>query len=328
MKPARIMLLGLLLCITEISWSQKVGLLMDSYFVDRWYTDERLFSERVKELGGEYITADARGDADEQVRQGKKMIADGVDILVIVPNDAKKAGEIVEAAHAANIPVLAYDRLILNKHLNFYISYDNPKVGNLQAQYTLSKKPEGKYLLINGPTSDRNAIYYRDGQLAILKSYVDNKKVKIVGDYVLDVWSELEAMMKLQDHFAGNGEKPDVIIAANDALATGAIQSLPPDLLGKVIVVGQDGEQTAIRNIIAGTQTMTVYKPIKPLAYQAAEIAIKLAKKEPIKSTKVKVADLFEVDALLLEPVVVDKNNYKETVVKDGHYKVEASGNK
>jgi len=301
---------------------------MDNYFVDRWYTDERLFSEKVKALGGEYITADARGDADEQVRQAKKMIADGVDVLVVVPTDAKKAVEIVESAHAANIPVLAYDRLILDKNLAFYISYDNSKVGTLQAQYVLNKVPKGNYILINGPTTDNNAIFYRNGHLDVLKSAIESKKVKLIGDYVLDVWSELESMMKMQDHFMNHPEKPDAIIAANDALATGAIQALPAELVGKVIVVGQDAEQTAIRNIIAGTQAMTVYKPIKPLAYQAAEIALKLAKKQPVPSATKFTTGGIEFNALQLEPVVVDINNYKETVIKDGHIKLDVSTSK
>jgi D-xylose transport system substrate-binding protein len=328
MKRTRTFLLVSLLMLSSQSWAQKVGFLMDNYFIDRWYTDERLFSEKVKELGGEYITADARGDADEQVRQGKKMIADGVDVLVIVPTDARKAVDLVEAAHAANIPVLAYDRLILDKNLSFYISYDNAKVGTLQAQYALSKMPKGNYLLINGPTSDNNAIFYRNGHLEVLKSSIESKKVKLIGDYVLDAWSELESMMKTQDHFTNHPDKPDVIIAANDALATGAIQSLPADMVGKVIVVGQDAELTAIRNIIAGSQTMTIYKPIRPLAYQAAEIAVKLGKKQPVVNASKLKAGEIEFNALLLEPVVVDINNYKETVIKDGHIKLDASTNK
>ena len=136
------------------SVAQKIGLLMDSYAIDRWYIDEKLFKDRVSQLGGECFVEMPYGDADEQVRLGKKLIQSGVDVLVIVPTDSKKAAEIVAEAKAANIPVISYDRLILSRDLNFYISYNSLKVGNLQAEYALKKVPKGKYLLINFSGSD------------------------------------------------------------------------------------------------------------------------------------------------------------------------------
>jgi D-xylose transport system substrate-binding protein len=320
MKTYRIILtLALLTICVAAARAQKVGLLMDSYVVDRWYIDQKLFTDRVKELGGECLVEMPYGDPDEQVRLGKKLIADGVQVLVIVATDAKKAAAVVEAAKAANIPVIAYDRLIDTKDLSFYISYSNPEVGNLQAKYALQKVPAGNYLLINGPVSDNNAIVFRTEQLKVLEPAIKSKKVKIIGDIVLDGWSEIESMMKMDEFFTTNKVKPDVIIAANDAIASGALQSLPEGLLSKVVITGQDAEMGALKNIISGKQSMTIYKPIKPLAYQAAECALKLAKGEKITNTvKVRNGDV-EVNAIQLVPIVVDKSNYKETVVKDGH---------
>ena len=318
MKFIRFILLGVILNITTVSWAQKIGLLMDSYVIDRWYIDQKLFVDRIKELGGECIVEMPFGDADEQVKLGKKLIASKVDVLVIVPVDRIKAATIVQAAKEANIPVIAYDRMIDTNDLTLYVSYNNLNVGKLQAQYAVNKMPQGNYLLINGPESDMNAISFREGQKLVLQPFIKNGKIKIIGDNVLDSWSELESLMKTDEFLSSHPEKPDVILAANDALATGAIQSLPKDLLGKVVVTGQDAEKTAMKNIIAGTQTMTIYKPIKPLAYQAAESAMKIAKGEKVTSIKTNIGT-HEVNAILLEPVVVDKNNYKETVVKDGH---------
>lgn len=318
MKVIRFILLGVILNIATVSWAQKVGLLLDSYVIDRWYIDQKLFVDRLKELGGECMVEMPFGDADEQVRLGKKLIASKVDVLVIVSVDRKKAATIVQAAKEANIPVIAYDRMIDTDDLTLYISYNNLNVGKLQAQYAINKMPHGNYLLMNGPESDMNAISFREGQKLVLQPYIKNGKIKIIGDNVLDSWSELESLMKTDEFLSSHAEKPDVILAANDALATGAIQSLPNDLLGKVIVTGQDAEKTAMKNIIGGTQTMTVYKPIKPLAYQAAESAMKIAKGEKVSAIKTKIGT-HEVNAILLEPVVVDKSNYKETVVKDGH---------
>lgn len=292
---------------------------MDNYVVDRWYLDQKLFTERINAMGGECVVEVPYGDPDEQVRLGQKLIDSGVDALVIVASDSRKAAAIVDAANKKKIPVISYDRLILSKGLAFYISYNNTRVGNLQAEYVLKKVPRGKYLLINGPPTDYNAVLFRKGQMEVLQPHIDAGEIEIVGDIVLNEWSEIEALMRIDELFATKDLRPDAIIAANDALATGTLQAIPSDLLGHVIVTGQDAELMAIRNIISGVQTMTVYKPIRDLAYRAAEIAMDFARgKKPKKATRLKTEDL-EVDAILLNPIVVDKQNYKTTVVQDGH---------
>jgi D-xylose transport system substrate-binding protein len=319
MKHFNVVFVIAMMMASTVTMAQKIGLLMDSYVVDRWYIDEKLFKDRIKELGGECLVEMPYGDPDEQVRLGKKLIADGVKVLVIIPTDAKKAALVVAAAKEANIPVIAYDRLIDTKDLSFFISYDNARVGYLQAKYASDKVPTGNYLLINGPVSDNNAIVFRSEQMKVLKPSIDSKKIKIVGDIILDGWSEIETMMKLDEFLTTVKVKPDVIIAANDAIANGALQSLPPNLIGKVLITGQDAERSAIKNIISGHQSMTIYKPIKPLAYKAAECALKIARGEKIDGTvKVKNGEI-EVESIQLVPVVVDKSNFKDTVVKDGH---------
>ncbi len=309
--------------------AQKIGLLMDSYISERWYLDQKLFMDRVKQLGGEPLLEIAYGDTVEQVRLGKKLIDDGVKVLVIVPIDSKHAARIVAIAKAANVPVIAYDRLILSNDVSLYVSYNNDKVGALQAEYALKKVPSGNYLLVNGPTSDNNAILFRNGQLKVLEPYIKSGKVKVIGDFIMEDWGELGALMKIDEFYTSAKVRPDVIVSANDALANGAIQALPEDQLGKVIVTGQDADMTALKSIIAGTQSMTIYKPIKPLAQMAAEMAIRLAKGQGLKDHIRMQNGKITVDAILLDPVVVDKSNYKETVVKDGHASLsEIIGNK
>jgi len=299
--------------------AQKIGLLLDSYVTDRWYIDQKLFTDKVKELGGEVQIEVAYGEPEEQIRLGKKMIADGCKVLVIISVDGAKAVEIVEDAKKANVPVLAYDRLIGTNDIAAYISYNNEKVGELQAQYALSKIPQGKFLLLNGPVSDNNAILYRNGQLKVLKKSIEEGKIKLVGDLVMADWGEIGALMKIDEFMSSGKQKPDAIIAANDALANGSIDALKPELKGKVLITGQDADLNSMRNIIAGYQTMTIYKPIKPLAQLGGEIAMKLAKGIKIEgTTKFKFGNI-EVPSILLDPLVVDKTNYKETVVKDGH---------
>ncbi|HYC85211.1 MAG TPA: substrate-binding domain-containing protein [Chryseosolibacter sp.] len=318
MRSVKVFLMGALLIASSVAWAQKVGLLMDSYVIERWRTDQTLFTEKIQSLGGKVLVEVPHGNPDEQVKLGKKLLASGIDVLVIVPTDAQKAIAIVEAAKAANIPVLSYDRLIPTKDVSLYISYDGTKVGRLQAQYAKDKVPAGNYMLINGPKSDNNSIMFRNGQMDVIQSEIKSGKINVIADFILDDWSELEAIMKVEEFLSNNSVRPDVIIAANDALATGALQVLPRDLAAKIVITGQDAERMALRNIVAGQQSMTVYKPIKPLAYQAAEAAMKLAKKQPVGATKMKYGDI-EVNAILLDPIVVDKTNYKDTIVKDGH---------
>ncbi len=299
--------------------AQKIGLLLDSYVTDRWYLDQKLFSDKVKELGGEVQLEIAYGDPAEQLRLGKKLLAEGAKVLVVVSVDGVKAVEIVQAAKQVNIPVIAYDRLIYTNDIDIYISYDNEKVGELQAQYALSKIPKGKFLLVNGPVRDNNAILYRNGQYKVLKKSIEEGKIKIIGDLVLDDWGEIGALMRVDEFLSSTKERPDAIIAANDALASGAIQALPADLRGKVLVTGQDADLTSLRYIIGGSQTMTTYKPIRPVAQLAAEVAIKLSKGQKIDGTSKLKYENIEVNAILLHPIVVDKTNYRDTVVKDGH---------
>ena len=318
MRFIRFILLGAIVTIASNSWAQKIGLLMDSYVIDRWYIDQKLFTDKIKELGGECVVEMPYGDPEEQVKLGKKLIASGVDALVIIPTDGQRAAEIVRAAKEANIPVIAYDRMINSNDLSLYVSYDNLQVGKLQAEYALKKMPQGNYLLINGPASDMNSLSFGKGQRMILEPAIKSGKIKIIGDFSLGSWSELEALMKLDEFLSSSAEKPNVIIASNDAIATGAIQSLPKGMAGTVIITGQDADKAALKNIIAGTQTMTIYKPIKPLAFKAAEAAMKLARGEKLEVVKTQIG-AYETNAILLTPVVVDKTNYKDTVVKDGH---------
>lgn len=299
--------------------AQKVGLLMDSYVIDRWYLDQQLFHKKVEELGGQCIVKVPYGDPSEQVKLGKELVDSEIDVLVIVPTDVKKAAEVVEYAEKANIPVISYDRLVFSDALDFYISYDNYEVGKLQAQYLLKKVPKGDYLIINGPVTDHNAILFRDGQMEVLKPHIESGDIHVVKDIVLENWSELEALMTVDELYTYKAENIDAVLAANDALARGTLQALPVEMVDQIAVTGQDAELEAIKYIIKGDQSMTIYKPIQQLAYKAAEVAMMMAKGEDIAEAKKFTSGDISVDAILLKPIVVDKSNYKATVVEDGH---------
>jgi D-xylose transport system substrate-binding protein len=318
--PTKVFLLGILVLLPFTGLTQRIGLLLDNYVTDRWYLDQKLFCDRVLIDGGECLLEVAYGDADEQYKLAEKLIARKIDVLAIVPTDARKAANIVELAKKNNVPVIAYDRLIYSNDIALYVSYNNERVGYLQAEYMLKRYPKGKYMLLNGPITDNNAVLFRKGQLEALKVAVKSGAVSIIEDHVLTDWSEIGAFEFMKEHLAKAKEIPDVVIAANDALANGVIQALPTTAAGTVGITGQDADLTGVRNIITSNQDMTIYKPIRPLAFLAAEAALELSRgRNLIAAKEISHGNGISVKTILLDPMVVDKSNYKETVIKDGH---------
>ncbi len=316
----RLLLYVLILISPQVLFGQKIGFLLDSYVSDRWALDRQLFCDRISQLGGECQVEVAYGDPNEQLRLAQKLIADGAKILVVVPVDGKKAADIVAVAKKSGIKVVAYDRLISHPDLALYVSYNNEKVGMLQARYALSKAPKGNYVLLNGPTTDNNAILLRQGQLKELKPSIDKGAVQVVADYIMSDWGEIGALLQMDEFYFSSKTKPQVILAANDALASGAIQALPVlNEAKQMVITGQDADLVSIKNIITGLQTMTIYKPLKPLANLAAEATFKLMKGESVKEASLMKFESLSVPTVLLDPIVVDKANFRDTVVKDGH---------
>lgn len=302
--------------------AQKIGFLLDSYVMDRWYLDHKFFEEKVKSLGGTCRVENPFGDPSEQVRIGKNMIDEGIEVLVVVPIDSEKAAELVDYAKSKNVPVISYDRLINSDKITAYIGYNSERVGQMEAEYLVKKVPEGNYVLINGPTSDNNAILQRKGQMGVLKPYIESGKIKVIGDIVQQDWSEIETLIKFDEFMTNSEAKPNAIIAGNDVLANGAIQVLPKEMWGQVKVAGQDADLTAIKNIIAGYQSVTIYKPIKALAELAAETAINLKSGKKMENYVSFTSGKITIDAILLDPIYVHKENINETVIKDGHVNV------
>ncbi len=310
----------------------KVGLLMDTYDLDRWKRDADFFTDKSDTLGMKVLRAVADGDQDRQNKQADDFLTQGVNVLVVIPQNLNTAGRIIRSAHEKNVPVIAYDRLILNGDVDVYVTFNNEKVGYLQAKGILEKVPTGNYILLGGAASDNNAKMVRAGQLRAIKEYEKStgKKINILADPYLDNWDRDEARRKISTlltKFKAEDKKVDAIIASNDATAGGVVAALMAEHLdGKVAVSGQDAELSACQRIVEGSQTVTVYKPVKQLATVSAEVAFHLAKKEKaediIKNLGFKVNYLDngfkKVPTILLDPVFVTKDNMYQTVVKDG----------
>jgi D-xylose transport system substrate-binding protein len=302
----------------------RIGFSMDTLKEERWQRDKNLFEQRAKELGAEVYTTVANSDDAEQRNQAENLLTKGVDVLVVVPHNGDVAASIVEAAKRQNVPVISYDRLIKNSDVDLYISHQVEKIGEMQAKYLLDRRPTGNYVIVGGSSTDNNALLLHKGQMNILKPAVDRGAIKIVADQYAREWQPSAALNITENALTQTKNDIVAVVASNDGTAGGVVQALEEQkLAGKVLVSGQDADLAALQRIVAGTQAMTIYKPIKPLADAAAEAAIKLARGEKVDATTTINNGKKDVPAILLEPIVVDKSNVVETVVKDGFQKME-----
>jgi len=302
----------------------RIGFSMDTLKEERWQRDKRLVEQRASELGAVLDIQVANGDDAVQTKQAENMLIKGVDVLIVAPHNGEIAASIVEAAHRRGVPVIAYDRLIRNSDVDLYLSYQIERIGEMQAEYALKNVPKGNYLLIGGSPTDFNALLLRKGQMRVLKPAVDRGDIRIISDQFAREWKAEEALRLTEDALTRTGNKIDAIVASNDGTAGGAISALDAaKLAGKVLVTGQDAQKDAVQRIVKGTQTMTIYKPIQPLAFGAVEAAVKLARKERVDAGDRINNGKIDVPAILLLPIVVDKSNVDATVIKDGYHKRE-----
>jgi D-xylose transport system substrate-binding protein len=301
----------------------KIGFSIEDSKGERWQTDLDSFSARAKQLGAEVITSDAGGNDDRQFQQVKDMIKAGVKVLVLLPRDTSQAGRMVETAKAANIKVISYDRLILNSDIDLYVSFDREEIGKLQAESLLQHSPKGNYVLIAGSPRDGGAKILHDSQMQVLQPHIDRGDIKVIADGYTKDWLPSEAYLFMLNAIDSSQGNIAAVLASNDGLAGGAIQALREHhLAGKVSVSGQDADLASVICIAEGTQTMTVYKPVRKEAATAAEEAVRLAKGEKPESDRTVNNGKTDVPAILLKPIVVTNENIKATVVADGFQKL------
>ena len=204
----------------------RIGLSMDKLKEERWQHDRDLFVERAKELGADVLVQAADGDDKVQTQQAENLLTQGVNVLVVIPHNGEIAASIVEASHRQNVPVVSYDRLIRNSEPDLYISFDNEKVGELQARYLIERAPRGNYVLIGGAPTDNNATLFRKGQMNILKPAIDRGDIKVVADQWARDWLASEALRHTENALTQSNNNVVAVVVSNDGTAGGAIQAL------------------------------------------------------------------------------------------------------
>jgi D-xylose transport system substrate-binding protein len=301
--------------------AKKIALLLPENKTARYEAfDKPMFEAAVKAgcADCEVIYSNAEQDAAKQQQQAEAAITQGVDVLVLDAVDGKAAATIVNNAKSQGIPVVAYDRFVAGS--DYYVSFDNKKVGELQGQGLVAAmkaagNASGDIVMINGSPTDANAADFKAGAHSVL----DSSGYTIAAEYDTPDWSPDKAQAWMESQIGTLKGKLVGVYAANDgtgggaiaALKSGGVNPLPP-------VTGQDAELAAIQRIVAGDQSLTIYKAIKPEAEDAAKAALALANKQ----TPDAKTDKEGVPATLLEPIVVSADNIKDTVVADGFYTV------
>jgi D-xylose transport system substrate-binding protein len=311
----------------------KIAFLLPESKTARYETQDRPnFEAKVAELCAdcEILYSNADQDAAKQQQQAEAAITNGADVMVLDPVDSASAAAVVGQAKAAGIPVISYDRLILDSDVDYYISFDNEKVGQLQGQSLLDRleadgNGDGTIVMINGAPTDNNAKLFKAGAHSIF----DASGLTIGAEYDTPDWSPDEAQNEMEQAITALGKDGFVgVYAANDGTAGGAIAAMKSAGIDPADrpITGQDAELAAIQRILVGEQFMTVYKAIKPEAEAAAELAVALLRGEepPAGMVNGEVDNGFKsVASILLEPIAVTQGNVADTIIADGFWSVD-----
>lgn len=322
-----------------------IGIAMPTQSSERWINDGKNMKNQLEELGFKVDLQYAEDVIENQVSQIENMITKGVDVLVVAAIDGSALTDVINKAADANIPVIAYDRLIRNtEHVSYYATFDNFKVGVLEGNYIIEKLGLDKgetgpfnIEIFGGSPDDNNAYFFYDGAMSVLQPYIDNGSLVVrsgqVGMDKVSIlrWDGATAQTRMDNLLSAyyTTERVDAILSPYDAISIGVISSLKSVGYGKVdlvipIVTGQDAELPAIKSIIAGEQTQTVFKDTRTLAEKTVEMinAILNGEEAPVNDTETYDNGVIVVPSYLCDPVSVDITNYEEVLIESGYYQL------
>lgn len=339
--------------------AKKVGIAMPTQSLERWNRDGSYLEEQFKSAGYETVVTYSDNDTNRQVSDIQNMIADGVDLLVVAAIDGEALNTVMNEAGEAGIPIIAYDRLIMNDNVSYYVSFDNYTVGTLQGQYIVDTldldNAEGPFNMemTAGDPADNNAGYFFQGAIDVLQPYIDSGKLNVVsGQTDFDTvataaWDTQTAMERAQNVLASyyaDGTQVDVWLCSNDSTALGVAQAIESDYAGsnQPIITGQDGDEANLKNIVDGKQSMTVYKAVANEAVVTLDLGKAILNGEEVNeslieasgwdfecaydTTSYSTSDGHNCPSFLLVPDVVTTENMVEKLVDTGYYTQDADG--
>ena len=320
-----------------------IGIAMPTKSSERWIADGKNVVKDLQAKGYKTKLVYGEDDPDTQVSQIENLITQGVKGLIIAAIDNKSLNNVLQEAASANIPVIAYDRLILGtKNVDYYASFDNEKVGELQGGYIVKKlgldsgkKGPFNIELFAGSNDDNNTKYFFGGAMKVLQPYIDKKQLVVkskqtaLNQVTTLRWDGATAQKRMEDILTStySSGKVDAVLSPYDGISIGILAALKSDGYGSAskplpVITGQDAELASVKSIIAGQQTQTVYKDTRKLADVAAGMVDDVLNKKTPQTNDTKTYDngTKVVPAMLLQPVSVDKTNYEDVLVKGGYY--------
>ncbi|MEE1109727.1 MAG: sugar-binding protein [Lachnospiraceae bacterium] len=337
--------------------TKKIGISMPTQSLERWNRDGKYLEEQFKAAGFETILTYSDNKSDRQVNDIQNMIAEKVDLLIVAAIDGAALNTAMNEAAEQNIPVISYDRLILNDAVSYYVSFDNYTVGKLQGEFvekTLDLASAGDKVynieFTAGDPADNNAGYFFNGAFDTLSPYIEKGTLKVVSgqtdfaSVATDQWSTDTALERAQNilgSYYADGTQLDVWLCSNDSTALGVAQAITSDYAGSnsVLITGQDGDEANLKNIVDGIQTMTVYKNVANEAVVTLGLAEAMLNGDTIDAS---LCDTFGIEcafdtesyetsagnkcpSFLLVPSVITKDNLQE-LVDTGLYTMGADG--
>jgi D-xylose transport system substrate-binding protein len=308
--------------------SKTIALLLPENTTARYESSDRpLFVKNVKSRCSDckVLYSNATQDATKQQQQAEAALAQGVDVIVLDPVDGASAAAIVKQANAKNVPVISYDRLLLNSKPDYYVEFDSPSVGELQATALVNELQrsgkKGSLVMINGDPADNNAKLFKQGAHSVL----DKSAFKIAKEYDTPGWTPAKAQSEMDQAITALGKNGFVgVYAANDGTGGGAIAAMKGAGIDPSTrpVTGQDAELAGIQRVLIGEQFMTVYKPVVPMSKAAAQWAVALAQGQKVTGTNTKENNgSVDVPTLKIPVKAVTADTIKDTVVADRYWK-------
>ena len=312
-----------LLATQALAAKPKIGFVLSTLQEERYQKDQKFFKEEADKLGFEAIMVSAENNEQTQTAKVENLLSVGVKALVIQPVNSEAAGNLVKLAHDDKIPVVAYDRMIANAPVDFYVTQDSFKVGVLQAEEAVKKtNGKGNYVILQGQAGHSVANEITRGVLSILKKY---PAIKVVVQKSHEGWSSSLAMATVENALTQYKNNVAAILANNSGMATGAVQALAEQgLAGKVFVAGADADLAAIKDIVADRQQFEVLKDIAPLAKAAADVAFELASGKKPTPSRVIESGGNKVPVIDTPVYAITKANLEEKIFKSGFHTKEA----
>ena len=344
---------------TAASGGGKVGISMPTQSLERWNRDGSYLDEKFKEAGFETALTFADNKIDQQIKDIEGLIADGVNLLVVAAVDGESLTQVLAGAKEANIPVISYDRLIMNTDsIKYYVSFDNYTVGKLQGEFVRDAldldNVDGPFNIefTAGDPADNNAGFFFNGAFDVLSPYIDQGKLVVQSgqtkfdEVATPQWDTKNAMNRFQNilgSYYPAGTQLDVALCSNDSTALGVAQAIESDYAGSndVIVTGQDGDEANLANLVDGKQTMTVYKAVANEAVATIDLGVAILSGETPDASLIDKAgwdfdcayDTSSYDngtgiipSYLLVPTVVTKDNMVAELVDTGYYTQDDNG--